>query len=142
MIEEPANQNEQENQQQGDQKSWLEWAVFGLSLLLVLTILGYLGYKAYTQQPSTPDLYVEYRHDPSPHSPYRYHVAVHNKGGETAEAVQIELVLQQAGQEVEKAEMQIDFSPQKSIREGWVSFSKDPAKADSVVARVVSYKRP
>ncbi|MBF9254444.1 hypothetical protein I2I11_14160 [Pontibacter sp. 172403-2] len=141
MSKEPDNQSEQDNQQ-GDQKNWLEWAVFGLSLLLVLTILVYLGYKTYTQKPATPDLYVEYQPDPSPHSPFRYHVSVHNTGGKTAEVVQVEMVLWQGGEEMEKAEMQIDFAPQKSKREGWVLFSKDPALADSVVARVVSYKQP
>ena len=141
MSKEPDNQNEQ-SKQQGDKRNWLEWAVFGLSLLLVLTILAYLVYKTSIHETSSPDLYITYKHDPSPNSPFRYHVAVHNNGGETAEGVKIELALWQGGKEMEKSAMEIPFSPQKSMREGWVSFSEDPEKADSVVARVVSYKRP
>jgi uncharacterized protein (TIGR02588 family) len=43
---------------------------------------------------------------------------------------------------IEKAELQLPFVPTSSKREGWVIFSKDPAKADTVIGRVVSFKKP
>ncbi|PVY39432.1 hypothetical protein [Pontibacter virosus] len=141
-------QNDTKKEQQGnragddDDKNALEWAVFGVSLVLVLAILVYLSYMAYTHKPSTPDLAVAYFHDPSANAPHRYRVVVENKGGETAEEVQVELIVESGGAEVESAELNIAFSPKESKREGWVNFKEDPAKADTLVARVVSYKRP
>jgi uncharacterized protein (TIGR02588 family) len=125
-----------------DSKNLLEWVVFYVSLLLVLTILGYLVYNVYNYKPSPPDLLVTYKHDPSKYAPNRYHVLVKNQGGETAEEVNVELVLEQAGNELEAAELQIPFSPRASEREGWVNFKTDPASADTVIARVMSYKKP
>ena len=125
-----------------DSKNPLEWAVFAVSLLLILAILGYLGYQAMHYQPSSPDIKVSYRPDPSVQAPHRYHIAIVNLGGETAEEVVVELALQQKGEELETAELQIPFAPRDSEREGWVTFKADPATVDSVAARVVSYKKP
>ncbi|MDX5483181.1 MAG: hypothetical protein LPK07_15990 [Hymenobacteraceae bacterium] len=125
-----------------DEKNWLEWTVFGISLLLVLSIIGYLAYQTYTRKPSTPDLLVQVRPDPSDHAPTRYHVLLQNKGGATAEEVLVELVLMKGGEEVESAELQLPFVPQESKREGWVSFKNDPNQADTITTRVVSYKKP
>lgn len=131
------------NYREGDDaKNPLEWAVFAVSLLLIMAILGYLGYQAYTYQPSSPDIQVKYQADPSVQAPYRYHVSIVNLGGETAEEVLVEVALQKEGKDMETAELQIPFAPKESIREGWVTFKADPATADSVAARVVSYKKP
>lgn len=116
--------------------------MFGVSLVLVLAILVYLSYMTYTHEPSSPDLTVAYYHDPSANAPRRYRVVVENKGGETAEEILVELILESGGAEVESAELSIAFSPKESKREGWVNFKEDPASADTLVARVVSYKRP
>lgn len=125
-----------------DQKNWLEWLVFGLSLLLLLSILGYLVYQTITHKPGEPDIYAEAKADPSKLSPNRYMVTVYNKGGATAEEVIVEFILYKAGEELEKSELQIAYSPKESKREGWVTFTSDPQAADSVIARVVSYKKP
>lgn len=126
----------------GSDKNALEWSVFAFSLLLVLAIIGYLSYKTITHEISPPDLVLEYTPDPSEHAPYRYHVIILNAGGETAEEVNIELSLEKGGEELEAAELQVPFSPKGSRREGWVNFKTDPAEADTIIARVMSYKRP
>jgi uncharacterized protein (TIGR02588 family) len=125
-----------------DTKNPLEWTVFAVSLLLIVAILGYLGYHAFTYVPTSPDIQVTYRPDPSEQAPHRYHVAIVNLGSETAEEVLIEMALQKEGEDMEAAELQIPFAPRESKREGWVIFKTDPATADSVAIRVVSYKKP
>ncbi|GGG13303.1 hypothetical protein [Pontibacter amylolyticus] len=144
MKEKEAIDKKQQSDRAGDDddKNALEWTVFGVSLVLVLAILVYLSYMAYTHKPSTPDLAVEYYSDPSANAPHRYRVVVENRGGETAEEVQVELTTERGGEEVERAELSIAFSPKDSKREGWVNFKEDPASADTLMARVVSYKRP
>ena len=138
------NKEEQKEHENGskDKKNWLEWTVFGISLVLVLTLLSYLTYQVLTEKPSSPDLQIEAVADPSEFSPYRYHVTVYNRGGTTAEEVLIELTLERGGSSIEKAELQLPFAPQESKREAWVAFSKNPSQADTLVARVVSYKKP
>ncbi|EJF10078.1 MULTISPECIES: hypothetical protein [Pontibacter] len=140
---------EQENKQsqvgragEDDDKNALEWTVFVVSLLLVLSILAYLSYQTYIDVPSTPDLVVRYYPDPTDNAPQRYRVEVYNEGGETAEEVQIELTLEKGGEVLESAQLNIAFAPKNSMREGWVNFKEDPMQADTLAARVMSYKRP
>ena len=125
-----------------DQKNWLEWMVFSISLLMLLAILGYLGYQVLTYKAMDPEVYAEAKHDPSELAPNRYKVTVHNTGGTTAEEVIVEFKLYEKGETLEESELQIAFSPKESKREGWVIFRNNPQAADSVIARVVSYKKP
>jgi uncharacterized protein (TIGR02588 family) len=125
-----------------DKKNFLEWTVFTVSLLLVLSTVVYLIYQLYTEKEETPDIQTEYWADPSEHNPYRYRVVLYNRGGQTAESVTVELTVKQGNKNIEKAELQISFVPKESKREGWVNFSKDPTKADTLEARVLSYKKP
>ncbi|GAB3539985.1 hypothetical protein GCM10027443_37250 [Pontibacter brevis] len=125
-----------------DQKNMLEWAVFWASLLLLISIFSYLGYHVYADKPSTPDLYVELWPDPSAQQPTRYRVQVHNKGGETAESVMVEIYLQEDGEQLEKVELQMMFVPKESRREGWVIFNRKPKNESSVKGQVVSYQKP
>jgi uncharacterized protein (TIGR02588 family) len=125
-----------------DEKNVLEWIVFSLSLLFILGILGYLVYQASTYEAGSPDLRITYVHDPSPNSPHRYFLRISNDGRETAEEVQVEMVLEQDGEVLEAAAMTLPYLPKQSAREGWLVFSKDPAGADTLYARVVGYKKP
>ena len=135
-------ENLKEKEEVKDKKNLLEWAVFWLGLALLLSIFTYLGYQVYNHKPSPPEILVEYWPEPSEAQPNRYRVAVRNTGGETAESVLVELVLEQDGEEVEKAELQLNFVPQESKREGWVNFSQKPAAGATVSARVASYQKP
>lgn len=133
---------QQQDGQDKEKKNWLEWIVFAVALVLVLGILGYLGYQTYIQVPSSPDLVVEIEPDPSANAPNRYHVMLYNKGGATAENVIMELALMKNGKEMEKAQLEISFAPEESKREGWVGFTGIPTQADTVVTRVISFKKP
>jgi uncharacterized protein (TIGR02588 family) len=128
--------------QEEDQKNVLEWVVFSFSLTLILALFGYLIYQTIHYEPGSPDLVVTYKPDPSSHAPYRYHLTIHNQGQETAQEVQVELVLEKGGKQLELATINLPFAPKESRREGWVNFSNNPEAADSVYSRVVSYKKP
>ena len=134
--------NKEDDDEYKDKKNWLEWAVFGVGLSLTLVILGYLVYKAATHNAGPPELHVEYFPEPGRYEPHRYHVVLHNEGSETAESVTVEIFLEKSGEELEKAELDVDYCPKESTREGWVSFDTNPAEADTVKARVVSYEKP
>jgi uncharacterized protein (TIGR02588 family) len=125
-----------------DKKNALEWIVFSLGLVLVLGIIAYLCYQTAIYRSGTPDLYVHYVKDPSTHNPNRYRIIVTNKGGKTAEEVKIEATLRKGDSNLEKAELEIAFSPKLSEREGWVNFSAASSTADSIYVRVVSYQSP
>lgn len=136
------NENNNKETRQQDEKNWLEWLVFAVALLLLLSILSYLGYKAYTHQPTPPDLVIDGYFEPGPNEPNRYHIKLENRGGATAEEVILEVALMKGEEELEIAQLNIPLAPQASKREGWVGFRNSPANADTVIARVVSYKKP
>jgi uncharacterized protein (TIGR02588 family) len=139
---EEGNPKEEHHEEIKDQKNLLEWAVFWVSLLLIIAIISYLGYQTFQHKPASPEIHVEFWPDPAELQPNRYRVKVHNKGGETAENVRVELVLNNGASEPEKVELEMPFVPQESSREGWVNFSQKPSGRDAVSANVVSYQKP
>lgn len=134
--------NRKDDKKNLDHKNGLEWTVFFCSILLVAGVLAYLIFKTYTYKNSIPEIHVELAPSPTITAPYLYHVLVKNKGGETAEEVKIELVMQRENVIIDKAELQLAFVPQKSQREGWLNLSQKVSDGDTVVARVVSFKKP
>lgn len=123
-------------------KNKLEWSVFGVSTLLLLGLISYLCYEAFTHQPSPPDLEVNYSKDSSKRNAFAYKILLQNHGEETAEDVMIEACMMRSDSVIERSELQIAFSPKRSKREGWINFSIDPATADSIHVKVMSYKEP
>lgn len=69
-------------------------------------------------------------------------VSVTNQGDETAEGVQVEVVLESDGKEQESAEFEIAFLPRYSTREGWITFGTDPRTVDQMKARVLGFEKP
>ena len=135
------NEPENNNEYQGS-KNFLEWTVFAIGLFILSTILAYLIYKTYTHEEQPADIKVEYTLQPAQHSPFRFLLTATNTGGETAENVIIEMELQSADTTLEKSELNFHFIPQSSKREGFIIFKSNPADADSVTARVVSFNKP
>ncbi len=123
------------------QKNRLEWSVFAISSILLCGLIAYLCYETFTHKPSAPDLQVTYAKDSTAHNPYSYRIYLENHGGETAEDVMIEASLLNNDSVMERSELQIAFSPKRSKREGWINFSINPATADSIQVRVLSYKK-
>ena len=123
-------------------KNWLEWTVFGLSFLLIGAALAFLVYLWIVHTPAPPDLQASVSPAELHADYYAVPVSVENQGGASAEEVRVEVVLEMGGQEVEKGELQFDYCPKQSTRHGWVGFQHNPAQADTVRVRVVSYLEP
>lgn len=124
------------------EKNWLEWLVFAISLVLVVGTLGYLVYDVATLSDTPPNIEFAIG-KPIPQSNYfLVPVTVTNRGDETAEAVQIEVVLESGGKPQESGEMEIAFLPRQSTREGWVTFQTNPQTVDQIRARVLGFEQP
>lgn len=123
-----------------EEKNILEYVVFYLSLFLVVGLLGYLTYSAITEEASEPYLTVHYLLKPQENSPYLYELVIENNGTTTAEDVLIEMIQKNKEIELERSFLKVMFVSGNSKAKGWVNFTKDPADADSIFARIVSYK--
>ena len=73
---------------------------------------------------------------------FKIPVSVTNNGDTTAETVQIEVKLENAGVEKESAQFEIGFLPRHSQREGWVTFETDPRTVEEMSAKVLGFEQP
>ncbi len=124
------------------EKNWLEWTVFSTSLLVLAFIFAFLGYDALTSENERPDLTIELG-APEEHDGY-FVVPVNfkNDGGQSVEDVQVDVTLVDEGQEVETSSVTAPVVPRESERRAWVVFSTDPASADRLETRIVSFVEP
>ncbi len=122
------------------EKNWLEWAVFAVGLALVCGVLGFLAYDGATTADAPAEFQIELgrheRRDDGFHLP----VSVKNSGGETAEGVHVEVVLEASGA-TERGEFVVAFLPRGGTREASVTFHSDPG-AGNMRARVLGYEKP
>ena len=124
------------------EKNRLEWVVFGVGLALVACVVGYLVYDGASMGDAPPDIEVKLGAPERRGAGFVVPVAATNRGDQTAEGVQIEVVLETAaGGEPERGELAIAFLPRRATRNGWVSFSTDPA-AGRLKPRVLGYEKP
>ncbi|MCA1629691.1 MAG: hypothetical protein LC785_09655 [Acidobacteria bacterium] len=121
-------------------KNRVEWSVFAVSLVLVLGTLGYLVYEGARADKAAPDIGVRLGTPERRTQDFVVPVFVTNSGDETAEGVQIEVVLE-GGAEPERGEFTIAFVPRRATREGWVAFRSDPRGA-RLTPRVLGYEKP
>ncbi len=124
------------------QKNWLEWLVFALSLVLVLCTLGYLVYDGATSAKTPANIQLELGKPQPQANHFMIPVSVTNSGDTTAETVQIEVTLENSGQEQENAQLEIALLPRHSKREGWVTFQTDPRTVEEMTARVLGFEQP
>lgn len=119
------------------EKNPLEWGVFVAGLALSLGTMGILAWDAATNGDKPPVLSVVLGSARAVGSGYEVPVTVRNTGGETAEAVRVEVV----GTDGRRAELEFEFVPRGSSREGTVFIPNDPTR-EAVSARVVSFRKP
>lgn len=124
------------------EKNWLEWIIFAVSLVLVVSTLGYLIYDASTVGEAPPSIEFQLGETQQRSQQFIIPVSVTNQGDHTAEGVQIEVVLENGGKELESAEFEIAFLPRRATRSGWVTFQTDPRTAERIKTRAVGYEKP
>ena len=124
------------------QKNWLEWVTFAVGFILVVSTLGYLIYDAATVSEAPPQIEFQLGTPQSQSQQFIVPISVKNTGNQTAENVQIEVVLESGGEEKERGEFQIAFLPRRATREGWVTFETDPRTAERIKARALGFEKP
>lgn len=108
------------------EKNWLEWLVFGISLVLVVLTFAYLLRETITTNETPPDIVVMLGTPRSGSGGFMVPVVTTNRGGQTAEDVQITVTLDVPDGSSEESVILIPFLPRESKREGWAIFRSDP----------------
>ena len=122
------------------EKNWLEWAVFAVGLALVCGVLGFLAYDGATTADAPAEFQIELGRPEQRGDGFHVPVRLTNSGGETAEGVRVEVVLEAAGA-TERGEFVVAFLPRGGTREASVTFRADP-RAGNMRARVLGYEKP
>ncbi len=127
---------------------WASFTMHPLRLLLYVLatftlLLGYNRYAGFATSAKTPaNIELELGKQQSQANRFIIPVLVTNSGDTTAETVQIEVTLENSGKEQESAQLEIDFLPRHSKREGWVTFQTDPRTVQETKARVLGFEQP
>ena len=123
----------------------LEWIVFAVSLVLVAGTLGSLAWDAFQEEGSPAAISIELGRPEPRGGAWAVPVTVRNQGDETAEGVNVEVILETPGAgstiQVERAGFEAAFLPRRSKREGWVTFRSDPSRG-RLSGRAVGYETP
>ena len=123
-------------------KNALEWIVFAVSALLIAAVLFILVLEARDMGETPPLLRVATGAAEETAGAFRIPVSVHNAGDETAEQAEIEVELIGGdGRVVERSQLTIAFVPKRSVREGWVTFHRDP-RCCRIVTRAAAFTKP
>lgn len=104
-------------------------------------IVGLVIYEWVTESNQPPILSISRQDIRAAEGQFYVPFTVTNKGGLTAEAVQVSGELQIEGQPTEIGEQQIDFLSRGEQQEGAFIFNHDPNQGELTV-RVASYKLP
>jgi uncharacterized protein (TIGR02588 family) len=129
--------------QNSSEKNWFEWTVFAVGLLLTLGTVGVLVKEAASQRDRTPpDIEVRLGAAERRAGGYAVPITIENRGDDTAEGVHIEATLKPPGDgKEETSDFEVQYLPGHSTRQGWVTFSSDPAAGD-LAARPLGYEKP
>ena len=125
----------------GSDTPLLEWLMAIVGMALVVFSVGFLLYQAVTGNETPPDVTVEMATiTPTSHG-YLVQFRAINQGETTAKGLIIEGQLTEAGQEVEKSEMTLDYIPARSEREGGLFFTENPDQFE-LQLRALGYQQP
>lgn len=122
-------------------KNPLEWTVFAAALAIVAGCVALLVMMMLRTKDAPPELVVTVGRAERVSSGFRIPVQVRNDGDETAEQVLIDVTLESAGEEMDRAELTIAFVPRRSVRHGFVVFGRDP-QCCKITARATGFEVP
>ena len=123
-----------------ERKNKLEWIVFFLGTTAVLTVIVYLCFQWAKYTEGEPEIILNWTKSELPAEPGRYQLSVINKGGNTAEEVNLEASWWSKGKLIDHCILKFDYLPRKSSRKSWFSFHHPPASGDSISVRVINYQ--
>jgi len=121
-------------------KNWVEIVVTVISAVIVLFTLVFLTYQLLTEEQTPPDIVVTFGKPMAKQNYFAIPITAENKGAKTAQKVRIEIVLGEDNSN-EKAHIEFDYMPGKSIVKGWVNFNEDPT-GQKLGAHVLGYVVP
>lgn len=118
-----------------------EWVAAGVGLLLVLASIGVLAYYAWTGQSDLPQPQVQVVAIEQQPAGWLVAVRVHNRAQATASALRLTGRLRQGPEVLEERELELQYLPGGSSREGGLFFSRDP-RLHRLEWAFESYERP
>lgn len=124
-----------------EERNILEKITFYSGILILTILLGYLGFGIFKNDNKPPELTITISEDENS-AGTKYKVEVENVGEKTAEAARINFELYTQGKVTGKAELEIDYVPQRSKEIGFIVFPGQKAPADSIVINSMSYIQP
>ncbi|BAY30629.1 hypothetical protein NIES2107_24740 [Nostoc carneum NIES-2107] len=132
--------NNQDNQH--EERSLAEWITFTAASFILTVIIGMVGFTWLNDKNQPPIVsIINKQRTREINGQFYVPFEVINKGGDTAESVQIMAELEINGKVTETGEQQIDFLSGGETEEGAFVFSQDPNKGKLTI-RVASYKLP
>ena len=119
---------------------WSEWLVAGIGLVLLLASVGYLLYDGNgASQPPAPVIRM-LSVEPL-QGRFLVRVQAVNESRATAASLRVEGTLKRGGEVVERSELEFDYLPGRSTREGGLFFTADPRGLQMELA-ARSYRKP
>jgi uncharacterized protein (TIGR02588 family) len=127
---------------QKGQRSFAEWVTFGISLIVLSGIVGLVLYS-WLKVDKRPAILIVERSADVRQVEKNFYVpfTLTNKGGETADAVQIIAELSVNGEVKQTGEQRFDFLAGGETEEGVFIFSYPPEDGE-LTLRVASYQKP
>lgn len=122
-------------------KNWLEWLVLAVSTLLVLATASFLIFEALRERNPIPIVEIDLGRPIPQGAGFLLPVTATNRGDETAERLLVEVTMKGPDGKESQSQVEIEFVPRGSRREGWVRFEGEPVGA-AFQARILGFEKP
>lgn len=123
-------------------KNWFEWLVFGLGVVLLLGLTAFLVREHLHRPDQPPVVRVEVGRPQDVEGVAAVPITLENTGGETAVAVQVQVMLRESGGRERQGELTVDFLPPGATREGWLNFAGHAGAGAEAEALVAGFQVP